>query len=267
MISNDTDNDNDKDVQHVSASTCDEDEDEDGDEDIVMKLKFSELSIQTEQLFTDIMKEEKEEEEETNSSSSRRRSNSRASLSLVGGDGASARRSSIISLRPSIMSKETAQKVIDVLLEVENADQEINCNECEDDGISLNNDEQEWDNLSLEQKINKLKCAAAGGGLVLLGIITTPTPFPTLPFIAAGFHVLANEFEQAKEAEEMLFEKMDIAKTAVIEKYEKFSCLPPSTPEPNLNMNKNSTEFVKSSNEFSNLYATIPPIKDDNGLE
>ena len=249
MISNDIDND--KDVEHASANTCDEDEDEDGDEDIVMKLKFSELSIQTEQLFTDIMKEEKEEEEEeTNSSSSRRRPNSRASLSLVGGDGASARRSSIISLRPSIMSKETAQKVIDVLLEVENADQEINCNECEDDGISLNNDEQEWDDLSLEQKISKLKCAAAGGGLVLLGIITTPTPFPTLPFIAAGFHVLANEFEQAKEAEEMLFEKVDIAKTAVIEKYEKFSCLPPSTPEPNLNMYKNSTEFVKSSNKI-----------------
>ena len=264
MISNDTDND--KDVEHVSANACDEDED--GDEDIVMKLKFSELSIQTEQLFTDIMKEEKEEEEEeTNSSSSRRRPNSRASLSLVGGDGASARRSSIISLRPSIMSKETAQKVIDVLLEVENADQEISCNdECEDDGISLNNDEQEWDNLSLEQKISKLKCAAAGGGLVLLGIITTPTPFPTLPFIAAGFHVLANEFEQAKEAEEMLFEKVDIAKTAVIKKYEKFSCLPPSTPEPNLNMNKNSTEFVKSSNEFSKFHATIP-IKDDNELE
>ena len=263
MISNDTDND--KDVEHVSANACDEDED--GDEDIVMKLKFSELSIQTEQLFTDIMKEEKEEEEETNSSSSRRRPNSRASLSLVGGDGASdRRRSSIISLRPSIMSKETAQKVIDVLLEVENADQEINCNECEQDGISLNNDEQEWDTLSLEQKINKLKCAAAGGGLVLLGIITTPTPFPTLPFIAAGFHVLANEFEQAKEAEEMLFEKVDIAKTAVIKKYEKFSCLPPSTPEPNLNMSKNSTEFVKSSNEFSNFNATIP-IKDDNELE
>ena len=265
MISNDTDND--KDVEHVSANACDEDED--GDEDIVMKLKFSELSIQTEQLFTDIMNEEKEEEEEeTNSSSRRRRPNSRASLSLVGGDGASdRRRSSIISLRPSIMSKETAQKVIDVLLEVENADQEINCNECEDDGISLNNDEQEWDTLSLEQKISKLKCAAAGGGLVLLGIITTPTPFPTLPFIAAGFHVLANEFEQAKEAEEMLFEKVDIAKTAVIEKYEKFSCLPPSTPEPNLNMNKNSTEFVKSGNEFSNVNATIPPIKDDNELE
>ena len=265
MISNDTDNDNDKDFEHVSANTCDEDEDEDGDEDIVMKLKFSELSIQTEQLFTDIMEEEKAEEEETNSSS-RRRPNSRTSLSLVGVDGASDRRSSIISLRPSIMSKETAQKVIDVLLEVENADQEINCNdECED-GISLNNDEQEWDTLSLEQKINKLKCAAAGGGLVLLGIITTPTPFPTLPFIAAGFHVLANEFEQAKEAEEMLFEKVDIAKTAVIEKYEKFSCLPPSTPEPNLNMNKNSTEFVKSSNEFSNFNATIP-MKDDNELE
>ena len=265
MISNDTDND--KDVEHVSANTCDEDEDEDGDEDIVMKLKFSELSIQTEQLFTDIMKEEKEEEEETNSSSRRRRPNSRASLSLVGGDGASdRRRSSIISLRPSIMSKETAQKVIDVLLEVENADQEINCSEISEDGISLNNDEQEWDTLSLEQKINKLKCAAAGGGLVLLGIITTPTPFPTLPFIAAGFHVLANEFEQAKEAEEMLFEKVDIAKTAVIEKYEKFSCLPPSTPEPNFNMNKNSTEFVKSSNEFSNFSATIP-IKADNELE
>jgi hypothetical protein len=261
MISNDTDND--KDVEHVSANASDEDED--GDEDIVMKLKFSELSIQTEQLFTDIMKEEKAEEEETNSSS-RRRPNSRASLSLVGDDGASARRSSIISLRPSIMSKETAQKVIDVLLEVENADQEINCSEIREDGISLNNDEQEWDTLSLEQKISKLKCAAAGGGLVLLGIITTPTPFPTLPFIAAGFHVLANEFEQAKEAEEMLFEKVDIAKTAVIEKYEKFNCLQPSTLEPNLNMNKNSTEFVKSSNEFSNFNATIP-IKDDNELE
>jgi len=248
MISNDTDND--KDVEHVSANTCDEDEDEDGDEDIVMKLKFSELSKQTEQLFADIMKEEKEEEEEeeTNSSSSRRRLNSRASLSLVGGDGASDRRSSIISLRPSIMSKETAQKVIDVLLEVENADQEINCNEC-DDGLSLNN-EQEWDNLSLEQKISKLKCAAAGGGLVLLGIITTPTPFPTLPFIVGGFHVLAKEFEQAKEAEEILFKKVDIAKTAVIKKYEKFSCLQPSIPEPNLNINKNSTEFVKSSNKI-----------------
>ena len=69
-------------------------------------------------------------------------------------------------------------------------------------------DPQQEEELTLEGKLRKYTCAAGGGALVVLGVILTPIPLVPLglPTIVAGLHVLGHEFEEAKVAEQRVWD-------------------------------------------------------------
>lgn len=58
--------------------------------------------------------------------------------------------------------------------------------------------------ISLKGRIRRAVAAASGGTLIVFGAILTPvTLIPGgIPLMIIGLHVLAEEFEQAKEAKE-----------------------------------------------------------------
>merc|ERR1719506_3367711 len=68
--------------------------------------------------------------------------------------------------------------------------------------------QQQEEELTLEGKLRKYTCAAGGGALVVLGVILTPIPLVPLglPTIVAGLHVLGHEFEEAKVAEQRVWD-------------------------------------------------------------
>ena len=90
------------------------------------------------------------------------------------------------------------------------------------DNESSNEDEAEGDEQSLEKKIRQATVAAGGGALVLFGALLTPFPVPGgIPILAAGLHVLAQEFEEAKVVEERLYENVSTMKTKIQDEYNK----------------------------------------------
>merc|ERR1711907_126820 len=85
------------------------------------------------------------------------------------------------------------------------------------------NDAQEEEELSLEEKIRKAKVAAGGGALVVIGALLTPVPIIPggIPLVAAGLHVLAQEFEEAKVAEDKLIENVNTITTRIKDEYQR----------------------------------------------
>merc|ERR1711907_906737 len=77
--------------------------------------------------------------------------------------------------------------------------------------------------LSLEEKIRKAKVAAGGGALVVIGTLLTPIPIIPggIPLVAAGLHVLAQEFEEAKVAEDKLIENVNTIATRIKDEYQR----------------------------------------------
>ena len=74
--------------------------------------------------------------------------------------------------------------------------------------IHVSDPQQQEEELTLEAKLRKYTCAAGGGALVVLGVILTPIPLVPLglPTIVAGLHVLGHEFEEAKVAEQRVWD-------------------------------------------------------------
>merc|ERR1712028_185120 len=94
---------------------------------------------------------------------------------------------------------------------------------CDNESKNSNEGEEaEGDEQSLEKKIRQATVAAGGGALVLFGALLTPFPVPGgIPIIAAGLHVLAQEFEEAKVVEERLYENVSTMKTKIQDEYNK----------------------------------------------
>merc|ERR1712100_714296 len=77
----------------------------------------------------------------------------------------------------------------------------------------------EEDGLLLAERIRKTTAAATGGALVALGVFLLPIPIPvSIPLMGSGLHVLGQEFDAAKDAEEKLMESVETARIAVMEK-------------------------------------------------
>ena len=94
---------------------------------------------------------------------------------------------------------------------------------CDNESQNSNEEEEaEGDEQSFEDKIRQATVAAGGGALVLFGALLTPFPVPGgIPILAAGLHVLAQEFEEAKVVEERLYENVSTMKTKIQDEYNK----------------------------------------------
>ena len=93
---------------------------------------------------------------------------------------------------------------------------------CDNESENSNEDEAKGDEQSLEEKFRQATIAAGGGALVIFGALLTPFPVPGgIPIIAAGLHVLAQEFEEAKVVEERLYANVSTMKTKIQDEYNK----------------------------------------------